>query len=115
MKLGLIAEFDAAHHLPSYQGKCSKIHGHTYKVEVLIEGPVNQDGLVMDFYQLKKILSSALKDLDHCNLNDIIPNPTAELIAKMIFSRLKLELEGTSVRLVQLKLWEGRNKWVAIE
>jgi 6-pyruvoyltetrahydropterin/6-carboxytetrahydropterin synthase len=115
LKLGLIAEFDAAHHLPSYQGKCSKIHGHTYRAEIIIEGPVRQDGFVMDFYELKKIMSLALRDLDHGDMNEIIPNPTAELIAELIFSRLKSVLERTSIKLVCVKLWEGQNKWVMME
>jgi 6-pyruvoyltetrahydropterin/6-carboxytetrahydropterin synthase len=115
LKLGLIAEFDAAHRLPAYQGKCSKIHGHTYRVEITVEGPVKKDGFVIDFYELKKMMSLTLRDLDHGDLNDIIPNPTAELIAKLIFSRLKQMLEETSIRLIRVKLWEGENKWVMTE
>ena len=38
MKLGLVTEFDAAHSLPGYQGKCAHLHGHTYQVEVVVEG-----------------------------------------------------------------------------
>ncbi|MDD1752587.1 MAG: 6-carboxytetrahydropterin synthase QueD [Methanotrichaceae archaeon] len=115
MKLGLIAEFDAAHSLPGYQGKCSNIHGHTYKAEVVIEGLVGNDGFVIDFYRLKSILGTILANLDHNNLNHILPNPTSELIAELIASRLRQELEGSAVKLVYLKLWEGRNKWVMVE
>ena len=115
MKLGLIADFDAAHSLPGYQGKCANLHGHTYKVEVVIEGSRGEDGFVMDFYQLKKILNAVLKDLDHSNLNDLLPNPTAENIAELVCQRLKHGLEGSRVSLVSLKLWEGKNKWVMID
>ncbi len=115
MMLGLISEFDAAHSLPGYQGKCANLHGHTYKVEVVVEGPVGDNGFVMDFYDLKKILASALADLDHRCLNDLMKNPTAELIAEHICRSLKKELEATKISLVSLKLWEGRNKWVMIE
>jgi 6-pyruvoyltetrahydropterin/6-carboxytetrahydropterin synthase len=115
MKIGLCMEFDAAHHLPGYTGKCSKIHGHTYMVEAIIDGPVGEDGFVMDFYKLKKMLSSILEDLDHNDLNEIIPNPTAEQIADCIYQRLKSSLDGNIVRLVSVKLWEGKNKWVMIE
>jgi 6-pyruvoyltetrahydropterin/6-carboxytetrahydropterin synthase len=115
MKLGLIAEFDAAHSLPGYQGKCANLHGHTYKVELVVEGPVGKNGFVMDFYDLKKVLALALDDLDHRCLNDLLQNPTAEMIAGHICSRLKKELEATEIRLVSLKLWEGRNKWTMIE
>ncbi len=115
MKIGLCMEFDAAHHLPGYNGKCSKIHGHTYMVEAIIDGPVGEDGFVMDFYKLKKMLSSILVDLDHNDLNEIIPNPTAERIADCIYRRLKGSLDGNAIRLVSVKLWEGKNKWVMIE
>lgn len=115
MKLGLIAEFDAAHYLPGYQGKCANLHGHTYKVEVVVEGLVGEKGFVMDFYDLKKVLASALADLDHRCLNDLLQNPTAELIAEMICRHLRQELAESRTKLVSLKLWEGRNKWVMIE
>lgn len=115
MKLGLIEEFDAAHSLPGYEGKCANLHGHTYRVEMVIEGPVGEDGFVMDFYRLKNILKAVLQDLDHRCLNDLLPNPTAENIAEMISKSLKRDLEKTSLHLVSLKLWEGKNKWVLIE
>jgi 6-pyruvoyltetrahydropterin/6-carboxytetrahydropterin synthase len=115
LKLGLIEEFDAAHFLPGYQGKCANLHGHTYQVEVVIEGQVGEDGMVLDFYQLKELLKAALVDLDHGCLNQIIPNPTAEKIALLIRSRLEKELSDTHLKLVFLKLWEGRNKWVMVD
>ena len=115
MKLGLIMEFDAAHSLPGYQGKCANMHGHTYQVEMIVEGKVGTDGFVMDFYELKKILTRALQDLDHRCLNEILPNPTAEIIVKWIGKRLNQELEGSPVILISLKLWEGKNKWVMID
>jgi 6-pyruvoyltetrahydropterin/6-carboxytetrahydropterin synthase len=115
MKLGMITEFDAAHSLPGYQGKCARLHGHTYQVEMVVEGDVGENGFVIDFYQLKNILVAVLQDLDHNCLNDILPNPTAETIAQWISERLKKDMETTSVRLFSLKLWEGKNKWVMIE
>jgi 6-pyruvoyltetrahydropterin/6-carboxytetrahydropterin synthase len=115
MKLGIITEFDAAHLLPGYQGKCACLHGHTYQVEVVVEGEEREDGFVMDFYQLKRIIADALAVLDHSYLNDILPNPTAETIARWTADRLKKDLEGTAVHLISLKLWEGKNKWVMID
>jgi 6-pyruvoyltetrahydropterin/6-carboxytetrahydropterin synthase len=115
MKLGMVTEFDAAHSLPGYQGKCANLHGHTYQVEIIVEGDVGEDGFVMDFYQLKKILGAALQDLDHNCLNEILLNPTAETIAQWISDRLKNDMDGTAARLLSLKLWEGKNKWVMID
>lgn len=115
MKLGVVTEFDAAHLLPGYQGKCARLHGHTYEVEIVVQGEVGENGFVMDFYQLKKIIAGSLTDLDHSYLNDILPNPTAETIAEWLSNRLNGDLEGTGVRLFSLKLWEGKNKWVMID
>ena len=115
MKLGMVTEFDAAHSLPGYQGKCARLHGHTYQVEMVVEGNVAEDGFVIDFYKLKNILAAVLQDLDHNYLNEILPNPTAETIAQWISERLKKEMETTSFRLFSLKLWEGKNEWVMIE
>ena len=115
MKLGVITEFDAAHSLPGYQGKCAHMHGHTYQVEIVVEGDVGENGFVMDFYQIKKIIAGALQDLDHTCLNQILPNPTAESIVQWIADRLARDLEGSAVRLSSLKLWEGKNKWVMID
>ncbi len=115
MKLGLVSEFDAAHSLPGYKGKCANLHGHTYKVEVVVEGPVGDNGFVMDFYDLKKVLAKSLEDLDHRCLNDLLKNPTAETIAQEICRRLRQALKGTQIGLVSLKLWEGHNKWVMMD
>ena len=54
MKVGVIDYIDSAHYLVGHD-KCSKLHGHTYKIEVTVEGE-NNDGMVIDFYELKKIL-----------------------------------------------------------
>ncbi|MEM0492927.1 MAG: 6-carboxytetrahydropterin synthase QueD [Candidatus Thermoplasmatota archaeon] len=100
--------FDASHYLPDYKGKCENLHGHTYKLEVVIEGEIKDDGLVMDFHRIKKIVESeVIEKLDHKNLNDIIDNPTAERIVEWIYDHLKDKLPLSSLR-----LWEGVGKWV---
>jgi len=116
MKMGLSLEFDAAHRLPDYDGKCARVHGHTYDVEVVLEGPVDDEsGFLMDFYDLKRILKSILEELDHSDLNEILPNPTAERIAEHIKSGLERKLLETPAVLDSVKLWEGKNKWVMVE
>jgi len=116
MKMGLVSEFDAAHHLPGYDGKCSRVHGHTYAVEVILEGSVDESsGFLMDFYDLKEILRSVLKELDHRDLNELFPRPTAETIVEYIKTSLKQSLQGKQVKLASVKLWEGTNKWVMVD
>lgn len=82
-------EFDAAHFLPNYYGKCERMHGHTYKLQVTIEGKVGQNGLVMDFVILKKMVKEKVLDrLDHYLLNDLLEIPSAENVALWIWDQL---------------------------
>ena len=66
-------EFDAAHYLPEYNGKCERLHGHTYKLVVKVEGTPDKEGMVIDFIRLKNIVKEeVLSKLDHACLNDIL-------------------------------------------
>ncbi|MDY6966585.1 MAG: 6-carboxytetrahydropterin synthase QueD [Halobacteriota archaeon] len=118
MKLGVITNFDAAHSLPRYDGKCRNVHGHTYTVEVIVEGEIDaESNFVMDYMELKLILEAVLERLDHRYLNDVIEYPTCEMIATYIKEELlkELSLKEPPIKLVSLKIWEGKDKWVMIE
>jgi 6-pyruvoyltetrahydropterin/6-carboxytetrahydropterin synthase len=82
------------------------LHGHTYKLRVTVEGKLNQNGIIIDFGDLKAIVNKHVVDvLDHKFLNDIFVNPTAEMMAKGIFNTIKKYLpEG--VKLCMVELWE---------
>jgi 6-pyruvoyltetrahydropterin/6-carboxytetrahydropterin synthase len=112
MKVGRVFHFDAGHYILDDKGSpCEEPHGHTYKLEVVVEGPVRKDGMVIDFREIKEVVNKrVMKKLDHKNLNDIFKNPTAENIARWIFDELKKELNVVSV-----KLWEGEGKWAETE
>ncbi|MFA6423569.1 MAG: 6-carboxytetrahydropterin synthase QueD [Patescibacteria group bacterium] len=99
--------FESAHKLEDYDGKCKNLHGHSYRLEVTIEGKVNENGMVMDFSKLKKIVNEQIIDkLDHSYSNDIIKIPTAENTLIYIWSKLK-----TKLPLYELKLWETRDSY----
>jgi len=102
--------FDAAHFIPNYKGKCEQLHGHTYKLEIVIEGAVKKDGMVVDFVKMKEVVeTTVLEKLDHQSLNELFENPTAEHILNWIAGQLKGKLPLSSIR-----LWEGQGKWVEI-
>ena len=103
--------FDAAHVLPWHKGKCSRLHGHTYRLEVSITGTLNADGIVVDFADIKTAVNAHVLDpLDHTLLNDIIDNPTAELVALYILRTLRDDgLDVTAVR-----LWETADSSVVV-
>ncbi len=93
--------FEAAHRLPGYKGDCSKLHGHSYRLEAAVSGKA-KDGMVIDFMELSRIVKEKVVSvLDHSYLNDVIENPTCENIVKWIWDRLKGDLN-----LHLLRLWE---------
>ena len=83
--------FGAAHYLPHHSGKCKNLHGHTWRLDVEIEGDIGDDGFVIDFQRLKAIINSKIiKKLDHQCLNQVgFDNPTCEILASWIFSNLQ--------------------------
>ena len=93
MKIFKEFTFEAAHRLPLVpkNHKCSKLHGHSFRVRVNIEGPLNEMGWVMDFSELKEICSPHINELDHSFLNDVVglDNPTSENIAIWLWEKLK--------------------------
>ena len=81
--------FEASHQLRWHPGKCANLHGHSYVLDVTVEEDLNSDGIVIDFADLKAAVTKhVLDDYDHSHLNDLLPNPTAELIAADIATRL---------------------------
>lgn len=104
--------FDAAHHLPNYKGKCKQLHGHTYHLEVIVEGKVDpHTGMVVDFSELKHVVTStALDYLDHKLLNDVIENPTAENTIVWIHDKISKHIDG----IVTLRLWETPDSYVEL-
>lgn len=105
--------FDAAHRLESYKGKCEDLHGHTYRVRVTVFGDVDEEGMVIDFVELKKIVNEkVLSLLDHKYLNQIIPQPTAENIARWIWDRLQPVLRTEKRRLYEVTVWETADSFV---
>ena len=107
MRVKRIFDFEAAHKLPHHPGKCKDLHGHSYRLVVSVDGPVDsRSGTAIDFSDLKAIVvQQAVSKLDHKYVNDLIDNPTAEAMAVWIWDRLKPELPG----LAEVELWETRN------
>ena len=83
--------FESAHFIYNHPGKCRNLHGHSYKLFVLVEGDPNpESGMIIDFDDLSKVVTEqVLSKLDHHFLNDIIPLSTAENIALWVWAQLK--------------------------
>lgn len=111
-KLRIITDFDAAHQLRGYKGKCENIHGHNWKVEVeVISEELNEIGIAIDFKELKSITDTVISQLDHTFINQIPPfteiNPSSENIARWLYILLKEKIETTPVRLLSVTVRES--------
>jgi len=115
MKVCKMFRFDAAHYLPNYEGKCSRLHGHGWVLEVEVEGPVHEDGMVVDFAALKVAVNHNIIDLlDHRCLNDLakepeflgtaFDNPTCENLLDWMWQRIEGVFDGCE--LSRLRLYE---------
>jgi len=96
--------FEAAHQLNlSYESKCENLHGHSYKCAVTITSStneLNQDGMIVDFVEFKKIIKEKIEDrLDHKYLNDIFgkTNSTAEYMSKWIAEEINEGLKEKKI------------------
>ncbi|WGS64674.1 6-carboxytetrahydropterin synthase QueD [Marinitoga aeolica] len=108
-----IFNFAAAHNLVRYHGKCEALHGHNYRLEVTVEGTPNEEGMVIDFLELKKIVKDeVLNILDHSYINNIIEQPTAENISMWIWNKLEKKLKRDNCKLYEVALYETENNVV---
>ena len=103
-----VFHFDGAHKLLHYNGKCERLHGHTWTLHVSVEGDVDARGIAFDFLKLKKIVEERVLDiLDHSFINDVIENPSAENIALWSWNRLK-----DALPLREIKVFETPTSFV---
>ncbi|HNW47303.1 MAG TPA: 6-carboxytetrahydropterin synthase QueD [Thermotogota bacterium] len=115
MRVSKVFSFDSAHFLPSYHGKCETLHGHTYRLVVTVAGVPDAEGMVIDFILLKKIVQEeVLSVLDHSLLNDILPQPTAENIAKWVWQRISEKVRRDRAALFEVEVWETPTSYVRV-
>ena len=91
-RIGRTYSFEAAHHLPLLpEGhRCRNLHGHNYRVSIVVRGTPDGRGFVKDFAEVDLVVRPLLEQLDHRLLNDVqgLENPTAEIIAAWFFDRI---------------------------
>lgn len=116
MRIRLAKEFtfDAAHWLPGVpEGhKCRRMHGHTYRVEVQCEGPVDaHTGMIIDYAELARAWSAIHEMLDHRTLNEVpgLGNPTTEILVPWIYGALCDRLPGHLA--IGVRVYESSTTW----
>ena len=112
MKITQAFRFEAAHRLPRVKEThpCHRLHGHSYRVELQLEGAVDPlSGFLVDFFDIEAAFGPLLKQLDHYCLNEItgLENPTAENIAIWIWDRVK----GSLPSLAAVRVFETPDCW----
>lgn len=99
--------FDSAHRLERYRGKCERLHGHTYRMIVTLDGRPDDEGMIEDFGEVKRVVNERVVSvLDHSCINDTIPQPTAENIARWAFERIDDDLRGELYELASVEVFE---------
>lgn len=103
--------FAAGHALRGYKGKCENIHGHNYRVRVVISGDkLNSIGLLMDFADVRRKLKVLADSFDHQFLNETEPfkqiNPSAENLAYFFAQELQREVEQGGLSVTAVTVWE---------
>lgn len=111
-ELKVITDFAAAHQLRNFRGECEKLHGHNWRIEVVLSGDrLNEAGLLIDFKDVKTAANKILEDLDHAYLNDLPQfkdeNPSSENIAAYLFQRLSSEFNKGHLKVTKVTAWES--------
>lgn len=125
MKIAKEFRWEMGHRLPEHFGQCRNIHGHSYKMLVEIEGELNSQGMIMDYYDLKQAVNPVIEKLDHAfmvheNDRDVIEflekmkskkvvvnfNSTVENICRYLIKELKPESFPENVKTVRVKISE---------
>ncbi|MEZ5163168.1 MAG: 6-carboxytetrahydropterin synthase [Fimbriimonadaceae bacterium] len=137
MSVQIAKEFrwEMGHRLMFHSGGCQNLHGHSYRLRVTLHGTVGDNGMIMDFADLKKIVKPIIKEIDHCmmlheNDTEVIEfirghgmklitlpvHPTAENIALFLGEKIKSELNSHSqVEKITLRLQETATAWAETE
>jgi len=110
-ELFIQADFSAAHNLREYKGKCERLHGHNWRVDLRLAGDrLGAEGLLLDFTEAKRILGEVLERFDHRYLNEIEPfdrlQPSSENIARTIAEAVA-ERFPAGVRVASVTAWES--------
>ncbi len=130
MKIAKEFHWEMGHRLPNHPGKCKNIHGHSYRMMIELEGKLNNEGMIIDYYDLKKIVTPLVERVDHCFMVDssdstliqvlekinskmvIVNYPTTvENIINYFLSELKLLKYPSNITSIKVKIYETASNY----
>ena len=111
-EIEIVLPVSAAHQLRGYNGNCSNLHGHNYRVTVTVRSnELDRIGIALDFRKLKQELDSLLEEYDHRNLSELPEfqelNPTSEVLARTIYRRMGEKMNGGPIRVWKVRVGES--------
>lgn len=114
------AQFEAAHRLLGDFGPATRLHGHTYRMEVLVRGErLKDDGSLYDVGRLREVVGELAASLNFRDLNDVPDladaNTTAEVVARYCWDRLAPCLHGHGLDTLTVRIWESPQVYAARE
>lgn len=106
--------FSAAHQIRGHQGGCERMHGHNYRVRVVVQSELLDElGMVIDFADLKAVMAEILGPFDHRVINELPPfdvrNTTAELLAEYVYEESSRRLQGRRLAVARVEVWENES------
>ena len=96
MKIAKEFRWEMGHRLPEHFGLCKNIHGHSYKMIVELEGNLNERGMVIDYYEVEKIIDPIIEKLDHAFMVNKNDNVVLDFLAKMNSKKVVVDFESTA-------------------
>ena len=119
-EVGVVAQFEAAHHLHGDFGPAVRTHGHTYRVEVAARGPsLRDDGTLFDITVLQQAVQDVIGELHYRDLDEVPSlqgrNTTAEVVARYFFERIAPRLQGENLTSLAVRIWESPQAYAGYE
>lgn len=119
-EVGVIAQFEAAHRLHGDFGPATRLHGHTYRVEIAVRGShLRDDGTLCDIGMLQEVVRDATSVLHYQNLDEVEAldgqNTTAEVVARHLAGQIASRLEDQGLDSLSIRLWESPQAYAAYE
>ncbi len=95
MRIAKEFRWEMGHRLPEHFDKCRNIHGHSYRMLIELEGELQNNGMVMDYYDLKKVIKPVIENLDHAFLVYIEDKEIIEFLDKMKSKKVVVDFQST--------------------
>lgn len=115
MKIAKEFRWEMGHRLPNHDGACRNVHGHSYRMQVEVEGEVNPEtGMVMDFGEISALVKPLVSELDHAFLCQDTDTQVLELLERMDMKRVIIDVPSTVENICRLFIDRLRPLFVTI-